>query len=105
MFAFLMIVGFIGALLMFISWGNSNFANMEALISSISMLISALLCFKLMRIETKTQDNQAEIEALKVHLGLKEEEPIDEEFSEENFEEDFFEETISDENSDTENIE
>ena len=76
MFTLLAIIGVLSSIILFFSMVSSNFQDSSLITAFISMLFSTILCFKLAKMDQQISDNQTEIENLKKHLDIKQEDPV-----------------------------
>lgn len=76
MFFFFTIIGFIGILILFFNGVSTGFSDPNITTNLIPMIITTLLCAKLMVMDNKIKENEAEIQNLKKQLNIKHEDPV-----------------------------
>ena len=70
MFSFVALIGLLASIILFGSMVSSNFQDSSLITAFISMLFSTILCFKLAKMDQKISDNEIEIQKLKKHLDI-----------------------------------
>ena len=76
MFFLLAIIGTIGSIVLLGGMVASGCQDPTITTAFISMLVSTILCFNLVKMNQKISDNEDEIKKLKKHFGIKDGDPV-----------------------------